>query len=353
MVNSDYTKRRTKALAKLKRTRDHLQNRLTEAETNLDKWLRVTRAQHLWIPSDELDALRLHRTISAIFDIGLTRNATREQPYKIGLEERLMATTLREGATYFVSAPIVKALLEGPYKTVPEDTRIAPEMFPTPRGVVFLGLPYDTDIFGRHNHRVLGLMWDTTHTVTSPFANNLVSPAVMVSSIVFLDRPDDTIGGLAVSPEFYTAWRFRDTLNTADIRTRSFADNDKDDPEAKVGRTSLYMLATLLLFMQQELLTAHKTRVQTSRVLPKLKLPPTHTSEVNVIQLRRIHRDTEPAHRTVDWQVQWMVRGHWRRYDNPRYSEKLRGTPQWINPYTKGPEDKPLRVSTNIFAVKR
>jgi len=50
---------------------------------------------------------------------------------------------------------------------------------------------------------------------------------------------------------------------------------------------------------------------------------------------------------TVEWQRRWMVRGHWRLqpYGPER---KLRRT-QWIDPYVKGPEDKPLDVRPTIW----
>lgn len=55
--------------------------------------------------------------------------------------------------------------------------------------------------------------------------------------------------------------------------------------------------------------------------------------------------DAEPG--TVEWSRRWMVRGHWRQQPcGPRNeNRKLR----WIDPYVKGPEDKPLDVRPTVW----
>jgi hypothetical protein len=50
---------------------------------------------------------------------------------------------------------------------------------------------------------------------------------------------------------------------------------------------------------------------------------------------------------TVEWSHRWMVRGHWRLQPyGPDH--KLRKT-IWIDPYVKGPEDKPLDIRLTIW----
>lgn len=54
---------------------------------------------------------------------------------------------------------------------------------------------------------------------------------------------------------------------------------------------------------------------------------------------------------TVDWSRRWMVRGHWRLqpYGPGRSLRKSR----WIDPYVKGPEDKPLDVRQTIWRTNQ
>jgi hypothetical protein len=50
---------------------------------------------------------------------------------------------------------------------------------------------------------------------------------------------------------------------------------------------------------------------------------------------------------SVEWSRRWMVRGHWRL--QPYGPERALRRPVWIDPYVKGPEDKPLDVRPTIW----
>lgn len=80
---------------------------------------------------------------------------------------------------------------------------------------------------------------------------------------------------------------------------------------------------------------------------------------VNVIQLRRrhfVHGAEEPAKigdgPAREWHCQWVVSGHWRNqpYGPARCLRRL----VYVNPYVKGPENKPLREARpTVRAVMR
>lgn len=80
-------------------------------------------------------------------------------------------------------------------------------------------------------------------------------------------------------------------------------------------------------------------------------------SPISVITLRRreSHHDDGETH--VDWQHRWMVRGHWRK--QPYKEENADGEKVtvyrniYINPYLKGPEDKPLLIRDKVNALIR
>lgn len=265
-------------------------------------------------------------------------------------DEQKMVRTLDKATTYYVDGDIMYGLLTGPARTIPLDTRITPDMFPTKQGVILFGITYSTAELSKHNYHVGGLMWETDHETISPYSFNGPSVAVMISSLCAVDWLKAVP---SLSPEFYCSWRFQDTLKTAIRRSCMFADDDtrKDDPEGDVAKAALRVLATFLLFIQQELLEVHK---QPPRDMPRVTgaVPTTEPPTVNIIRLRRVRHDTAPTdHRNVQWNYQWMVRGHWRQ--QPYGPGRTQTHTIWINPYTKGPDDKPLRVRTDVFAIER
>jgi len=51
----------------------------------------------------------------------------------------------------------------------------------------------------------------------------------------------------------------------------------------------------------------------------------------------------------VEWQRRWMVRGHWRLQPyGPKHSLRRM---RWIDPYVKGPEDKPFDARPTVWTT--
>lgn len=50
---------------------------------------------------------------------------------------------------------------------------------------------------------------------------------------------------------------------------------------------------------------------------------------------------------TVEWSKRWFVRGHWRL--QPYGPNRSLRRPTWIDPYVKGPEDKPLDARPSVW----
>lgn len=76
-------------------------------------------------------------------------------------------------------------------------------------------------------------------------------------------------------------------------------------------------------------------------------------SDVKVIQLRRAESAarTDTPGEPVEWSCRWVVSGHWRNQYHPSDGKHEL---QYILPYVKGPEDKPLRIpSHTVYAVNR
>jgi len=82
-------------------------------------------------------------------------------------------------------------------------------------------------------------------------------------------------------------------------------------------------------------------------------------TEVVVIQFRKRKYYNERGEETeeskkIDWSHRWLVGGHWRwqPYKDPISKGEIKKR-IWINPYVKGPEDKPLVMKDKIYVLAR
>lgn len=110
------------------------------------------------------------------------------------------------------------------------------------------------------------------------------------------------------------------------------------------------LFASMLSFIQQRIMAM--TRIRASRAtVRRVSKVRNEAPEINIVKLRRVvHHFHEGDERAVEWNCQWIVRGHWR---DQWYPSIRRNQPIWITPYVKGPEDKPLRKPETLFAVVR
>lgn len=103
--------------------------------------------------------------------------------------------------------------------------------------------------------------------------------------------------------------------------------------------------------MQQSLSVSERINADRAerRRSQKVNLP----SEILVVRLRRLSIDAENDNREGSpgsWSHRWIVNGHWRNQWLPsRGAHRL----QWISPYVKGPESKPLVIKDRISAWVR
>lgn len=115
---------------------------------------------------------------------------------------------------------------------------------------------------------------------------------------------------------------------------------------------SVRLFATMLTFLQQRILVPSRWSVgRATRRRIATYIREDEEPSVNVIRLRNIlRRPQETEGEAVVWNCRWIVRGHWR---DQWYSSLGRHQPLFIDPYVKGPEDKPLRNPSRLFAVVR
>lgn len=126
--------------------------------------------------------------------------------------------------------------------------------------------------------------------------------------------------------------------------------NDSSLSKRGIESTLRFVLASWL-WMQQKVMRLDKGDV--SSHAKKLADRVNTVSEVNVVVLRRSEAGprSECGGKSVEWACKWLVRGHWRQQFYPSTSEHR---PLWIEPYVKGPDDKPLRMpGQTVYAVNR
>lgn len=73
--------------------------------------------------------------------------------------------------------------------------------------------------------------------------------------------------------------------------------------------------------------------------------------DVRIVTLRKKEHNQSGDNGSVDWQHQWIVSGHWRKQWYPSTESHK---PLYIQPYLKGPEDKPfMPIRKVIYKVVR
>lgn len=125
--------------------------------------------------------------------------------------------------------------------------------------------------------------------------------------------------------------------------------------DAKQRRADLQVkyMAACVLFAKQRVATTKSCFIPRGVARRNRRFSGDET-EFQVVSLRRPENSPPPDRPglPVDWQWQWMVRGHWR---NQVCGEgRTERHPTWITPYIKGPDDKPFKPpSDRIFDVRR
>lgn len=118
--------------------------------------------------------------------------------------------------------------------------------------------------------------------------------------------------------------------------------------ESCAGWSSL--IKALFMFMEQKIVAVERRRPPRAE-RRRLKKEHRPIWDLKIVSLRRYATPQlkEAGVGGVDWQCQWTVSGHWRKQPTNKGVKVI-----WIEPYIKGPEDKPLRDPTkSIFSVRR
>ena len=162
-----------------------------------------------------------------------------------------------------------------------------------------------------------------------------------------------------------------------EIRARFGPDMDGKLPNLHEMTNDARFFLSLLLMLNQSITVLDRQAVtgrQDLKRVRRMKLPGT----VTVVKLRRHSARQPDGEPVVEWQHSWIVRGHWRwqpygqrSTDHEHELEKpivvngkrVRHCTRhgcdyhedriYINPFVKGPEDKPLKQTDKVYALVR
>lgn len=145
-------------------------------------------------------------------------------------------------------------------------------------------------------------------------------------------------------------------MPSEEAQSKILAEGDTPHP----GMNGIRYLHALWLMMGQ---TIAKPEVEAAdrparRRAQKRALP----GKVTVVKLRREKGDYErrEGESEIEWAHRWVVKGHWRwqavsahhhlaqEIEPGKYRARI-----WINPYVKGPEDKPFHQTEKVYSLER
>lgn len=250
--------------------------------------------------------------------------AAPDTPHATALEVRVMLHMMRGADEVRIADELLLPIADAA-KALPQCT-FRPELMFSRNMLVYWSTPSD--------FLVLTMEGEAVRPVAASF---FVSSGLDVPGVVFA-AVFATIDGsrtLLMAPRL---WRFGTDVLKPD-----------DEPHLNAMK---HLMAALLLFCDQKLVAV--TRRPHSRQVQRAALRTgEHMPETLTITLRRREMTRyDGAGEAQDWQFRWAVRGHWRAQFYP--SDKTH-RPVWVQPYIKGPDDKPLkaRAAGVLFDVAR
>lgn len=256
---------------------------------------------------------------------------------------------------------------------------VLPQDLPTPHGFLVLESPiHFLDIHGRRMS-VSGILW---HSITDDGVGGM---NVLYFTDVY-DMSDDYQAKLIETPGYTDQrmslchaegfhWGQRPNMNTEtddvdwdEVRNLAIeaGDNMSEETIARYKDPASFAEYTRGSMLVWQFLTAFWTFSKQKIVQPYRHAPDKWlrkriersklglTGDVNVVRLRAHEgRRSEPGDSLVEWSHQWIVRGHWHRYwvNDERGGKVLQA--RYLEPYRKGPDDKPLIIKDTVFVVNR
>jgi len=302
-------------------------------------------------------------------------DATFDESYEAGFDRRSL-----EHATLWWVSPEMCDLVEATAAEMPVDTMLSDLVIPASCGLVVFARPMPgTD--GRNEDkdvRVSALLWGPANLPPLPerldWAQSSGVVCLSMSSYMALDfdaglEPDQfgiamtsetvrkakglgrdgALHGVEWAPLGRSDWPVRDPLGQPlHPQLPPFTVRSMDEDRRLIA--ALWVLASSERLADVDL--TNNDRPARRRAERRGDNP--DLVGVRVVTLRRVHKDAPPSnreHESVEWSCRWVVRAHPRlqAYGPGRKQRKL----IMVGPFTKGPDDKPMRMPTTVNALRR
>lgn len=277
--------------------------------------------------------------------------------------------------TYQVTGEMVDAV-NGVYeKTMRKVDHLEEHELPSPAGFVWLDKPLSH--LDRHNAplTIRAFTWALTsvrHRSRVTGASEL-SPAIRIGVWSWLSdetAPEFNSGEDKMSASMEDYLSKLGELSLTHVYVMPFGERFPAMASAEVADNTAAWLHILWMFLDAEVAVTRRPPLDRHAV-KRARRQRLAQGEVNVVVLRRARHlgtEVEPGHREVDWSCRWLVQGHHRHldaYEGPRHH----GLPSrdagplrcltcgarlaWVHAYLKGPDDKPLKATEQVWRLSR
>lgn len=269
-------------------------------------------------------------------------------PMEVRAGGQLELQMLRSSETFLWRDDLLRASLVAA-KSLPAPVTLSAEIPPTPSGFYFFSSPFSLDGV---REAVSAIAWH-------PFGSDYFMFWLYSSSakrfgeldaftVFMLKHGSDVLVQPVEKFDSLDDARARGSHGThLDLTNKTSGNMD-----SKIGADSVVrFLMASWLWLKQRVMVAAREDVNSGARKAAAKI--NVRSNVSVITLRRAESSPSSINVTgpTDWSCQWLVRGHWRQQFYRSTSERR---PLWIEPYVKGPEDKPFKLpNETVFQVNR
>lgn len=340
--------------------------------------------------ASESDLSPAAKTAKALLrrDVNQTMIARRSAREDVAGWLRTVSGSLRMSEAFYV-APHMTDLIAHAAQGLDEHDQYRHEFLPADRGFAWFDAPLTSiDMWGNPS-AIAAVSWRVgtatdQHGATRPGVAvvlwaDCMNPNDIIGAVLEIERsPEEgervkarlreTIGSLQPASAWMIPWGERVgpamVATDQEYQARNWKDNEihlggrtVDTLPSEVPSLSRQLLAFWML-LGQTVTTVRDGEV--SRPFAKRAQRRGIPARVTVIELRR-HATTrnDNAETHVEWQHQWIVRGHWAwRICGQQHPDAQPYKDGWavrlyISPYVKGPEDKPLHQAQHVYAFRR
>lgn len=311
-------------------------------------------------------------------DILRTLEAAARMKEMTALDFRTDVKQLRSAETYSFNQETVDAIFAGS-RSIPRESPLSSVDVPTGCGWFWFANPIDVASSPVASSRTHALLWGwdddkiPNETIAQLTKNSTV--ALRFSAYVQDERDSNTSNSVLPSTRWY--WPLELTFDEMiAFNTEAYAhdygpggQHEHDPNRIRLEGTikcitelSLFFLMSCVWFKQRIAVVApaHVERHAKKRYIREHRLTEKEAPSVKVIALRRNERSSDVAKTPVlegeskalrEYSYRWIVAGHNRLQacgPERKYRRLI-----WIDPYPKGPEDKPLKTHQKVYAVVR